>query len=378
MRQGKRVIARIGITIVVIFLSSGIAVADLFSPSTWFSRQQPDELDSVLHNEYARVYAFYQRMGMFPVFKPATETPGDVYQDVLGNGRFVAFRRDCFPGLTPVRSGSSLPNIKDTLATELDGDAKAAIEDAKLVGGQFSLKFSDKRDLTFQNVAVAIATPPALLKAFKPNNAGCDRVAQILYPEKSIQGQQPTGLILGTVWSAIMESHLVVRAEGSAKAEATADELLKLIDELSKRLIKRGLPVKLELSGNIGGKGEAAREVTIANTRVLPVGWQPAFISADDLKTILTLLKQDRINIMKKTFIYERKKSPTKPNQQIRETISKEAGFALPRPTEIATRAATGPFVEYDAENPEHVGYVAAVDTLLALSYELDTEPPRR
>lgn len=378
MRQGKRIFARIGITIVLVFLSSEIAVADLFSPSTWFNRQQPDELESVLHNEYARVYAFYQRMGMFPVFKPATETPGDVYQDVLGNGRFIAFRRDCFPGLTPARSGSTLPNIKDTLATELDGDAKAAIEDAKLLGGQLSLKFSDNRDLTFRNVAVAIATPPALLKAFKPSNAGCDRVAQILYPEKFIQGQQPTGLVLGTVWSAMMESHLVVRAEGSAKAEATADELLKLIDELSKRFINRGLPVKLELGGKIGAKGEAAREITIANTRVLPVGWQPAFVSADDLKTILTLLKQDRINIMKKTFIYEKKKSPTKPNQQVREIISKEAEFTLPGPREIAARAATGPFVEYDAENPEHVAYVAAIDTLLALSYDLDTETQRR
>jgi hypothetical protein len=376
MRQAKRIFVRIGIAI-VFTLTSSIARADFFSPSTWFARQQPDELESVLHNEFARVYAFYQRMGMFPIFKPATETPGDVYQDVLGNGRFIAYRRDCFPGLTPVRSSSSLPNVKDTIALELDGDAKSAIEDAKLVGGEFSLKFTDNGNLTFRDVAVAVATPPALIKAFKPHNAGCDRVVPILHPE-NLQGQQSAGLILGTVWSAIMESHQVVRADGSAKAEATADELLKLIDELSKRLIKRGLPVKLELSGKIEPKGNAECEITIANTRVLPVGWQPAFISADDLKKILTLLKQDRINIMKKTFIYERRQSPTMPNEQVRQIISKEAGFALTRPTEIAASAATGPFLEYDAENPDHVQYVAAVDTLLALSYELETEPQRR
>jgi hypothetical protein len=136
--------------------------------------------------------------------------------------------------------------------------------------------------------------------------------------------------------------------------------------------------VKLELNGKTEAKGSAEHSVIISNTRVLPVGWQPAFISADDLNRILTLLKQDRINIMKKTFIYERKQSPNMPNEQVREIISKEAGFQLPRPAAIAASVATGPFKEYDTENPDHVQYVAAVDTLLALSIDLEPEPQRR
>jgi len=374
MRQGKSIVAVTGIAVVSALMYSTAAFA-FFNPLSWLSRQPPDDLAPVLHNEFAKVYAFYQRMAMFPVFKPATETPGDVYQDILGNGRFLAFRKDCFPGLKPVKSSSTLPNVNDAVTVELDGDAKAAIEDAKLIGGQFALKTTGNGSLSFQNVEVAVATPPELLKAFKSQNTGCGPVAAILS-----QGKTPgqTGVILGTVWSARMESRQVLRAEGNGKVEATADELLKLIDELGKRVVKHGLPVKLELSGSIDPKGKIEHEVTLTNTRVLPVGWQPAFISTEDLNKILSLLKQDRISIMKKTFIYERQRSPDMPNDQVRQIISKEAGFALPRPAEIAANASTGPFVEFNAENEDHVRYVAAVDTVLALSHELEVEPQRR
>jgi hypothetical protein len=104
-------------------------------------------------------------------------------------------------------------------------------------------------------------------------------------------------------------------------------------------------------------------------------GGQVAFAACrairGDLGDIRRAVKTGQIATLEGAYIDVRRSNPEEPKGEIKKIIEAKAEMRLPSPKEIALRLQTGPFVPFDQHNPDHIDYLVALDTLLALSTEL-------
>ncbi|WP_156964494.1 hypothetical protein [Methylocapsa aurea] len=330
---------------------------------------KPEALRKSLDDPAAKLFAFFQPLGLLPVLAPAGEMPGDVYRSTLGG--FRTRQPTCFPKLAEVAGSANLPSMNEATQAELNATLKAAIEEASLGEGGVKLRFERTGTLSFDNVSVRSTGEAEVLKSFQAtkNRPECAPLAPILDPKANPRGAE--GLILGNVYTAAANAHWSVSAEGGGQAKLGLDELAKLIKRVAERLVGRDIPVKIDLGLEVQGSLGRTREISLVSTKALPVAYAPLFISLSHLAQISEGIKSNRIAILENVFLAERRSHPTSSRREIRRVMTKEASMDLPSPEAISAAMQTGPFAPFDPEKPEHASYIAAVDTLLALSLEL-------
>jgi hypothetical protein len=357
------------------FQSSGAAGWD---PLSYFKSQTPSKLQlsvqSALTEPIARVYSFFARLAVLPILNPLKEVPGDIYADLLG-GSFLARKARCFPKLKIQSGPSILPTITDASQLEITGDIHAAVEDAKLVGGNAGLRFVKSGDIAFDKVTASTTTPADLQSAFLSKSKVCQPVAHLVLGTPPV-GPWFNGIILATVWTGTIEARWAVQTELNGKVGGSTTEVLKVLDEYLKKITDHKLPVTVDIGAEVKIDGDIGRQIVISSAKPLPIAWLPAYVSKQHLAETLEALKQGKLERLQTGFLQER--SSGRSNADISEAISEEADFPLPAPMVIAAQAASPPYIAFDSQNEDQLRYISAVNDLLALSYELNVDRESR
>ncbi|WOJ88738.1 hypothetical protein RZS28_13055 [Methylocapsa polymorpha] len=328
---------------------------------------KPEAFRDALDDPTAKLFAFFQPLGLLPIIAPAGETPGDVYKTTLGG--FRSRQPTCFPKLAEVHGSANLPSMTEATESELNASLKAAIEDASLGEGGVKLRFERAGTLRFENVSFLSTGEAEAIKSFEATKTRpeCAPLAPLLDPKMNPAGAE--GLILGNVYSATADAKWKVSTEGSGQAKVSADDLVKIIKKAAERLLKRSIPVNIDIGVEVEGGRNSAREISLVSSQPLPVAYTPLFISVRHLAQVSKELKS--VEILESVFVAERRSNPSMPKRELRNVMTKEASMDLPSVNAISTAMQTGPFTPFDPENPDHAAYIAAVDTLLALSLEV-------
>ena len=346
-----------------------------WDPFSYFKSQTPTQMQvnvqSALAEPIARVHAFFAHVGVLPILNPLGEVPGDIYADLLG-GSFLARKTRCFPRLKIQSSSSQLPTINDASELEITGDIHAAFEDAKLVGANAGLRFMKNGDIEFSKITASSTTPIDLQSVFLSKSQVCRPVAHLVQPGTRPAGPWFNGIILATVWTGRIDAKWVVQAELNGKIGGTTSEILKLLGDYVKKITDHSIPVNVDIGTEVKVDGNLGRKIVVSSAKPLPIAWLPAYVSRQHLAEILEALRQGKLDRLQTGFLQERNSG--KSNADIAEMISDAAEFPLPSPKVIAAQAASPPYVEFDSQNEDHVRYIGAVNTLLALSYELNID----
>ncbi|WP_026607177.1 hypothetical protein [Methylocapsa acidiphila] len=328
---------------------------------------KPEAFRSALADPTAKLFAFFQPLGLLPVLEPAGKTPGDVYRSTLGG--FKTRQPTCFPKLAEVRGSANLPSMAEAGESELSASLKAAIAEVSLGEGGVKLRFERSGRLNYGNVSFLSTGEAEVIKSFEATKTKpeCAPLSPLLDGKANSSGAE--GLILGNVYSATIAADWKISADNSGQVKLSADEVAKLIKKAAERLFNRNIPVNIDIGAEIGGSHGLAREVSLVSSQPLPVAYTPLFISVQHLEQISR--KSASIEILENVFIAERRANPSMTKGELRSVMSKEANLSIPSVESISRAMQTGPFAPFDPENPEHASYIAAIDTLLALSLEV-------
>jgi hypothetical protein len=212
----------------------------------------------------------FEKAHLTPIIIPHGERVGDIYD--VNNATLIATAADCFPGLTPQRTASILPQR----LIQSEKGLGAALGVADIADANSQIEGNHAFVLDYEDVYVERVSPLQLRNTLvKDSIFECDKVKPFMSHDEAVRkivSRAPPPLLIGEVFYARRVVHVQTKDKLSGGVQLSfGDKILRSF----------GLLAKFKVAATDG----SSNSFDLVGQQSIPVALSPAFVISD-VKTL--------------------------------------------------------------------------------------------